>query len=94
MRFAREMTVLGVLIGCLALERAGASEPGRRPSRRLSITVVTEGSRNPFEDAVIAVATRHETGAWSSAGRLRTDPAYPPDHCDPFPCPTPKADAT
>jgi hypothetical protein len=73
MRFPREMAVMALLIGCPGLGKAGASEPA--PSRTLSITVVTEGSRNPFEAAVIAVATRHETGAWSSAGRMRTDAA-------------------
>ena len=75
MRFPRELAVLGVLIGGLGLGRALASELAPRPWRHLSITVVTEGGRNPFEDAVIAVATRHESGAWSSAGRTRTDPA-------------------
>lgn len=73
MRFLREIAVLVLLIGGLGIGGAGASEPA--PSRRLSISIVTESSRDPFEAAVIAVATRRESGAWSSAGRIQTDAA-------------------
>lgn len=75
MKFARDMSVLGALIGCLRIEAAGASEAEVRPPRRLSVEVVTQGSRVPFENAVVAVATLRESGAWYSAGRMRTDAA-------------------
>jgi hypothetical protein len=66
------MAVMGLLIGAPDLASATAEEAA---SRRLSIAVVAEGGRDPFEAAVIAVAIRHESGAWSSAGRVRTDAA-------------------
>jgi hypothetical protein len=74
MRFARDAGVLAALIGCLGGEGAGAAEAGDRP-RRLSVEVVAQGSRAPFEGAVVAIATRRESGAWHSAGRMRTDAA-------------------
>jgi hypothetical protein len=74
MSFARDTGVLAALIGCLGGEGAAASEAAAQP-RRLSVEVVAQGSRVPFEDAVVAIATRRESGAWYSAGRMRTDAA-------------------